>query len=99
MRGEAAAAGESLLQVADLSRMWLELSVPESALSLLQVGLPVSARSMLISHQGLAYLGEAYGLSVLGIERDGRCFLPDPSIELHDGDILIASGRPLDIDG
>jgi di/tricarboxylate transporter len=43
-------------------------------------------------------LGEAYGLSVLGIERDGRCFLPDPSIELHDGDILIASGRPLDID-
>ena len=44
VRGEAAAAGESLLQVADLSRVWLELSVPESALPLLRRGQPVVAR-------------------------------------------------------
>ena len=41
--GEAAAAGESLLQVADLSQVWLELSVPESALSLLRRGQAVTA--------------------------------------------------------
>jgi zinc/manganese transport system substrate-binding protein len=29
--------------------------------------LPVSARSMLISHQGLAYLGEAYGLEIVTV--------------------------------
>jgi cobalt-zinc-cadmium efflux system membrane fusion protein len=41
--GEAAAAGESLLQVADLSQVWLELSVPESALPLLRRGQAVTA--------------------------------------------------------
>ncbi len=41
--GEAVAPGEALLQVADLSQVWLELSVPERALPVLRRGQPVTA--------------------------------------------------------
>ena len=42
--GESVAADAALLRVADLSRMWLELSLPQSALATATAGLPVIAR-------------------------------------------------------
>ena len=42
--GESVAADAALLRVADLSRMWLELSLPQSALASVEAGLPVTAR-------------------------------------------------------
>ncbi|MFN2371065.1 MAG: efflux RND transporter periplasmic adaptor subunit [Candidatus Krumholzibacteriia bacterium] len=44
VRGEAAARLETLLSVADLSVLWLELHVPQEALPHLALGQPVSAR-------------------------------------------------------
>jgi len=44
-------------------------------------------------------LGASYGLSVLRIERRGEGWLlPEPSLRLLPGDLLIVSGRPLEID-
>ena len=42
--GESVAADAPLLRVADLSRMWLELSLPQSALAMVREGLPVIVR-------------------------------------------------------
>ncbi|MBD3222340.1 efflux RND transporter periplasmic adaptor subunit [bacterium] len=42
--GESVAADAPLMRVADLSRMWLELSLPQSALAMVREGLPVVAR-------------------------------------------------------
>ena len=44
-------------------------------------------------------LGEAYGLAVLWIERtDQDWHLPNPSMRLQAGDLLVVGGRPLDIE-
>lgn len=42
--GETVAPDAALLSIADLSRMWLELSLPQSALAHVTVGRPVTAR-------------------------------------------------------
>ncbi|MCL4695008.1 MAG: efflux RND transporter periplasmic adaptor subunit, partial [Candidatus Hydrogenedentes bacterium] len=42
--GSAVEMGDALFQVADLSSMWLELSIPESHLGTIQQGMPVAAR-------------------------------------------------------
>ncbi|MGD9548426.1 MAG: efflux RND transporter periplasmic adaptor subunit [Candidatus Krumholzibacteriia bacterium] len=42
--GESVAADAALLRVADLSRMWIELSLPQSSLAVVEPGLPVVAR-------------------------------------------------------
>ena len=42
--GAATSAGESLFRVADLSSMWMELSVPENRLAQLKEGMPLAAR-------------------------------------------------------
>ncbi len=44
-------------------------------------------------------LGEAYGLTVLRILRNGQdWYLPEPGTTLNEGDRLIVEGRPLDIE-
>lgn len=41
VRGEAVAPGDALFKIADLSSMWLELSIPEEELSSISVGQPL----------------------------------------------------------
>jgi cobalt-zinc-cadmium efflux system membrane fusion protein len=80
--GEAVAAGDQILQVADLSRMWLELSVPESALSQLRQGQDVTARfdalPGVIVHGRLDWIGS-------GLDPRTRLLQARAVVPNHDG--------------
>lgn len=46
-----------------------------------------------------ARLARAFGISVLGVMREGEmCRMPEPELELHAGDLLIVGGRPTDLE-
>jgi cobalt-zinc-cadmium efflux system membrane fusion protein len=61
LRGAAAAPGDTLFLIADLSSMWMELSVPEKLLAAVQAGGPISAR--FDAYPGLAFEGSIQWIS------------------------------------
>ncbi|HSR50863.1 MAG TPA: SLC13 family permease [Acidobacteriota bacterium] len=68
-----------------LQRRLLRVKVPEGSLL---------AGKMLAATR----LGDAFGLTVLGITREGHTqFVPDPESELLEGDSLLIEGRPEDL--
>jgi cobalt-zinc-cadmium efflux system membrane fusion protein len=85
--GEAVEHWASLLRIADLSRMWLELSLPESALPLLRPGLPVTAHFSALPGREIA--GElvwiAAGLDVRTRMLRARAEVANPDGQLKAG--------------
>jgi cobalt-zinc-cadmium efflux system membrane fusion protein len=61
VRGTAAAPGDALFLIADLSNVWMELSVPEKSLSVVQSGGPILAR--FDAYPGLAFEGSIQWIS------------------------------------
>lgn len=85
--GTAVEAGEALYRVADLSTMWMELSVPEDMLSQFQPGKPVQARFDAIP--GLTFEGElswiAYSVDEKTRMVQARATFPNTKGLLRDG--------------
>lgn len=61
VRGTTAAPGDALFLIADLSNVWMELSVPEKLLSVVQSGGAISAR--FDAYPGLAFEGSIQWIS------------------------------------
>lgn len=85
--GTAVDAGEALYRVADLSTMWMELSIPEDMLSQFQPGTPVQARFDAIP--GLTFEGELSWIAYSVDERtrmvQARATFPNTKGLLRDG--------------
>jgi cobalt-zinc-cadmium efflux system membrane fusion protein len=85
--GESVAPGDALFKIADLSSMWLELSLPEDELSSVSVGQP-----LVVKFDGQAGLEVSGRLTWIGTGVDdesrmvkGRAVLPNPNRLLRHG--------------
>jgi cobalt-zinc-cadmium efflux system membrane fusion protein len=85
--GEAVAAGAPLMQLADLSQVWLELSVPERALSVLRRGQSVTAHFDALS--GVTVTGQ---LAWIGSGLDPRTRLLQARAVVPNPDGLLKAG-------
>jgi len=85
--GSAVETGAALFQVADLSSMWLELSIPESHLGILEQGMPVSAR--VDAYSSDVFEGEltwvAYQVDEQTRKIEARAVLSNPDERLRHG--------------
>ncbi len=91
--GAAVEAGESLYQIADLSTMWLEISVPETYLGAVAVGAPVAVTAD-------AFPGDVFEARMVWISPEvdprtrtvaARAVLPNPSGQFRNGMFAYAS--------